>query len=88
MLKNIDFTGACGKLYQHEKNEEKKMARVERALISVSDKTGIVEFARELQHLGVEIISTGGTSKLLKRMVSASLKFPNTRGSLKLWMAV
>ncbi|MBE7444538.1 MAG: bifunctional phosphoribosylaminoimidazolecarboxamide formyltransferase/IMP cyclohydrolase [Planctomycetia bacterium] len=42
------------------------MARVERALISVSDKTGIVDFARELQHAGIEIISTGGTSKLLK----------------------
>lgn len=42
------------------------MARLERALISVSDKTGIVEFARELQKLGIEIISTGGTSKLLK----------------------
>ncbi|QQR66977.1 MAG: bifunctional phosphoribosylaminoimidazolecarboxamide formyltransferase/IMP cyclohydrolase [Candidatus Brocadia sp.] len=42
------------------------MARLERALISVSDKTGIVEFSRELQHLGVEIISTGGTSKLLR----------------------
>lgn len=42
------------------------MARVERALISVSDKAGIVEFAKELQHLGIEIISTGGTSKLLK----------------------
>ncbi|MDQ1273885.1 MAG: phosphoribosylaminoimidazolecarboxamide formyltransferase / cyclohydrolase, partial [Planctomycetota bacterium] len=42
------------------------MARVERALISVSDKTGIVEFARELQHIGIEIISTGGTAKLLK----------------------
>ncbi|KAB2834986.1 MAG: IMP cyclohydrolase, partial [Candidatus Brocadia sp.] len=42
------------------------MARLERALISVSDKIGIVEFSRELQHLGVEIISTGGTSKLLK----------------------
>ncbi len=42
------------------------MAKLEKALISVSDKTGIVEFARELQLLGVEIISTGGTSKLLK----------------------
>ncbi|GAB63937.1 MAG: bifunctional phosphoribosylaminoimidazolecarboxamide formyltransferase/IMP cyclohydrolase PurH [Candidatus Jettenia sp.] len=42
------------------------MTRVERALISVSDKTGIVEFAKELQHLGIEIVSTGGTSKLLK----------------------
>ncbi len=37
-----------------------------RALISVSDKTGIVEFARELELLGYEIISTGGTFKLLK----------------------
>jgi phosphoribosylaminoimidazolecarboxamide formyltransferase/IMP cyclohydrolase len=36
-----------------------------RALISVSDKTGVIEFARELQELGVEIISTGGTSKTL-----------------------
>lgn len=38
---------------------------IERALISVSDKTGIVEFARELAELGVEILSTGGTFKLL-----------------------
>lgn len=37
-----------------------------RALISVSDKTGIVEFARELVELGVEIISTGGTYSKLK----------------------
>ncbi|MEG0729481.1 MAG: bifunctional phosphoribosylaminoimidazolecarboxamide formyltransferase/IMP cyclohydrolase [Anaerovoracaceae bacterium] len=36
-----------------------------RALISVSDKTGVVEFARELEKLGVEIISTGGTHKKL-----------------------
>jgi len=39
---------------------------VSRALISVSDKTGILEFARELVALGVEILSTGGTYKLLK----------------------
>ncbi len=39
---------------------------VRRALISVSDKTGILEFARELSALGVEILSTGGTYKLLK----------------------
>lgn len=42
------------------------MAKLERALISVSDKTGIVTFAKELQSLGIEIISTGGTCKLLK----------------------
>jgi phosphoribosylaminoimidazolecarboxamide formyltransferase/IMP cyclohydrolase len=39
--------------------------RVARALLSVSDKTGIVEFARGLQALGVEIISTGGTATAL-----------------------
>ena len=37
-----------------------------RALISVSDKTGVVDFARALQQLGWEIIATGGTMKLLR----------------------
>ena len=39
--------------------------KIERALISVSDKSGILEFARELAALGVDLISTGGTAKLL-----------------------
>ena len=39
---------------------------IRRALISVSDKTGIVDFAKQLQEFGVEILSTGGTFKLLK----------------------
>lgn len=39
---------------------------IKRALISVSDKTGIVEFAQNLAKLGVELLSTGGTYKLLK----------------------
>ncbi len=38
---------------------------VRRALLSVSDKTGIVEFARELRERGIELLSTGGTAKLL-----------------------
>ncbi|MGQ7247542.1 bifunctional phosphoribosylaminoimidazolecarboxamide formyltransferase/IMP cyclohydrolase [Halomonas sp. V046] len=38
---------------------------IRRALISVSDKTGIVDFARELSALGVELLSTGGTYRLL-----------------------
>ncbi|MGE4358102.1 MAG: bifunctional phosphoribosylaminoimidazolecarboxamide formyltransferase/IMP cyclohydrolase, partial [Candidatus Omnitrophota bacterium] len=42
------------------------MYRVKRALISVSDKTGILEFAKGLEELGIEIISTGGTAKLLQ----------------------
>lgn len=37
-----------------------------RALLSVSEKEGVVEFAKELQNLGFEILSTGGTFKLLK----------------------
>ncbi len=41
------------------------MATIKRALISVSDKTGIVEFAQGLTGMGVEILSTGGTYKLL-----------------------
>ena len=39
--------------------------RVRRALLSVSDKTGVVDFARGLSELGVEIVSTGGTSRAL-----------------------
>jgi phosphoribosylaminoimidazolecarboxamide formyltransferase / IMP cyclohydrolase len=39
--------------------------RVRRALLSVSDKTGIVDFARGLVELGVEIVSTGGTARAL-----------------------
>ena len=43
------------------------MTKVKRALVSVSDKSGVVEFARALGALGVEIISTGGTAKLLQK---------------------
>lgn len=39
---------------------------MKRALISVSDKTGIIELAKKLENLGIEIISTGGTAKALK----------------------
>lgn len=58
------------------------MRRIERALISVHDKTGIVEFARTLSELHVEIVSTGGTSRLLTangikvREVSSVTGFP------------
>jgi phosphoribosylaminoimidazolecarboxamide formyltransferase/IMP cyclohydrolase len=41
------------------------MVKIERAVISVSDKDGIVEFCKGLSQLGVELISTGGTAKLL-----------------------
>lgn len=43
-----------------------KKPTIRHALISVSDKSGIADLARELRELGIEIISTGGTAKLLK----------------------
>ncbi len=58
------------------------MVKVKRALISVSDKQGIKEFAAALHRLGVEILSTGGTAKLLKqagipvKSVSSHTGFP------------
>ena len=56
--------------------------KIHRALISVSDKTGIVDFAQALAQRGVEILSTGGTYKLLRergiavKEVSAHTGFP------------
>lgn len=58
------------------------MVNVKRALISVSDKKGVLEFARGLKGLGIDIISTGGTAKLLKsrgvkvRLISDVTGFP------------
>ncbi len=40
--------------------------KIERALISVSDKSGIVKFAKILSEMGIEILSTGGTAKIIK----------------------
>jgi len=42
------------------------MSRIQRAILSVTDKTGLVDFARRLSALGIELISTGGTAKLLR----------------------
>ena len=41
-----------------------QLRRVSRALISVSDKTGVVDFARALAGHGIELVSTGGTRKI------------------------
>src|SRR5262249_56793682 len=49
----------------------KDLRRASRALISVSDKSGVAEFARALAEFGIELISTGGTRKML---VDAGLK--------------
>jgi hypothetical protein len=42
-----------------------ELRRVERALLSVSDKTGLIDFARALHKLGIALVSTGGTAKAI-----------------------
>ena len=54
---------ACG--CSGEKHKSHNMA-ITRALLSVSDKTGLVEFAKGLAEMGVELLSTGGTAKSLR----------------------
>jgi phosphoribosylaminoimidazolecarboxamide formyltransferase/IMP cyclohydrolase len=51
---------------EREKEGAVSMAVIKRALVSVSDKRGVVELARGLKELGVEIVSTGGTEKKLR----------------------
>jgi len=41
-------------------------SRIQRAILSVTDKTGLVDFARQLSSLDIELVSTGGTAKLLR----------------------
>jgi len=50
------------------------MSRIQRALISVTDKAGVVDFARALSSLGVEVVSTGGTYRVLKDAGIAPLR--------------
>ena len=58
------------------------MPSIRRALLSVSDKAGLIEFARSLHALGVEILSTGGSASVLRdaglpvREVSEYTGFP------------
>ncbi len=70
---------------QNNRQKRQKM-KIKRALLSVSDKTGIVEFARELDSLGIEIVSTGGTAThireagILVKDVSELTGFPEIMG--------
>src|SRR4030095_6287301 len=66
--------------------EQEKLQKIRRAIISVYDKTGVIEFVRRLQEFGIEIISTGGTAKHLRdagveiRDVSELTGFPEMMG--------
>jgi phosphoribosylaminoimidazolecarboxamide formyltransferase / IMP cyclohydrolase len=67
-------------------NKEGRVKKIERALISVSDKSGLIDFARGLSRNSVELISTGGTAKALReaglqvRDVSELTGFPEILG--------
>jgi len=50
--------------------------KIRRALVSVHDKTGVVELAKALAGFGVEILSTGGTAKLLRESGVAVVDVP------------
>ena len=49
------------------------MPKIERALISVTDKTAIPDLGKALAELGVEILSTGGTAKALSKNVNSAM---------------
>lgn len=55
--------------------------KIQRALISVSDKAGLVDFAKGLAELGIEIISTGGTAKALQDAGISVVEISNFTGS-------
>lgn len=59
--------GAHGPAHEHTPVQGPDLVRVTRALVSVSDKSGLVPFVRALVDMGVEVISTGGTAAALQR---------------------
>ena len=59
------------------------MEKIARALLSVSDKTGLVDFARGLSARGVELISTGGTAGALREARLKVTESPRSRKAPK-----
>ena len=57
-----------------------------RALISVTDKTGVVDFSRELENLGYEIISTGNTYKTLIENGVSAVTIDSELNFQRFWM--
>ena len=64
----------------------KKQIKIARALISVFDKSGVLELAQFLEKINVEILSTGGTEKFLKIKISPLLILVIIHSSQRLWM--
>ena len=58
---------------------------MKRALFSVSDKAGVVEFATQLESLGWEIIATGGTMKLLQEAGLEIINISEVTGFPEIW---
>jgi phosphoribosylaminoimidazolecarboxamide formyltransferase/IMP cyclohydrolase len=70
----------------HLRPAAQSLVKIKRALVSVSDKTGVVEITRKLHEFGIEIISTGGTARALKEaglpvvLVDDITRFPECFG--------
>lgn len=60
--------------------KELGLVKIRRVLVSVSDKTGVIEFVRELKQYGVEIISTGGTADVLRNAGIATTEVSDVTG--------
>jgi phosphoribosylaminoimidazolecarboxamide formyltransferase/IMP cyclohydrolase len=65
--------------YQYQKGKKLKI-KIERALISVSDKKGIIDFARRLESFGIQLVSTGGTYKALSEAGIKVIKIDELTG--------
>ena len=52
--------------FPNRETTDQRSVRVRRALVSVSDKNGLIDFAAALADLGIEILSTGGTARALR----------------------
>jgi phosphoribosylaminoimidazolecarboxamide formyltransferase/IMP cyclohydrolase len=65
-LRPVHYKAVLIKVQGASREEVVYLIKIKRAIISVSDKSGILDFSKELTELGAEIISTGGTYKLLR----------------------
>ena len=66
LLSPVRDAYTVGRSYRRIGRIGRKQMAVQRALISVFDKTGVLDFAKRINALGIEILSTGGTAKLLR----------------------
>ncbi len=78
---------ACPPWRVRKRSRTAVMSKITRAILSVTDKTGLVDFARALSAMGVELVSTGGTAKMLREQGITCATSPTSPAFLKCSMA-